>query len=161
MGVLTPEVRLYVAGIPRNERDELTPEAVVEAARDEASPLHGYFEWDDASAAHAHRLHQARVLIKGWRITVEHEERVISVPMYVESPDKPSGAQGYVTFDKLRREPDTAQRALQAEIDRAAGVLSRARTMAIALGMEDELEASLNGLSLFRERVQQLALPAA
>jgi hypothetical protein len=42
---------------------KLEPVAVVEAARDEASPLHEHFEWDDTAAAHQHRLLQARKLI--------------------------------------------------------------------------------------------------
>lgn len=61
-------------------RGLLLPEAVVEAARDEDSPLHSRFEWDDSKAAEAHRLWQARQLI---RVTVniiggaeEAEERV-------------------------------------------------------------------------------------
>lgn len=40
-----------------------TPEDVVSRAKDEKSPLHKYFEWDDSLAAHAHRLSQARNLV--------------------------------------------------------------------------------------------------
>ena len=35
---------------------KLKPEAVVEAAKDPASPLHARFEWDDGKAAQEHRL---------------------------------------------------------------------------------------------------------
>jgi hypothetical protein len=42
----------------------LQPEAVVERAEDDASPLHRHFEWDDAAAAHLHRLQTARMLIR-------------------------------------------------------------------------------------------------
>jgi len=42
----------------------LTPEAVVSAAKDEDSPLHSYFTWDDTEAAHRWRLEQARKLIR-------------------------------------------------------------------------------------------------
>lgn len=35
-------------------------EAIVSAAAPVSSPLHAEFDWDDTSAARAHRLHQAR-----------------------------------------------------------------------------------------------------
>lgn len=42
----------------------LKPAHVVQAAKNQRSPLHGYFNWDDASAAQAHRLEQARYLLR-------------------------------------------------------------------------------------------------
>lgn len=47
----------------------LQPEKVVEAAQSPASSLHPHFTWDDSAAACAHRLWQARQLI---RIVVRH-----------------------------------------------------------------------------------------
>lgn len=40
------------------------PSDVVEAARSPKSPMHAQFEWDDSKAAEAHRLEQARYLIR-------------------------------------------------------------------------------------------------
>jgi len=42
---------------------EITPEAVVDSARQHASPIHECFEWNDAIAAEEHRKQQARVMI--------------------------------------------------------------------------------------------------
>ena len=42
----------------------LKPEAVVTFAKNPETNLHRKFTWDDAAAAHAHRLWQARRLIK-------------------------------------------------------------------------------------------------
>ena len=42
----------------------LRPESVVEFARDEATALHGEFEWDDSEAARKFRIVQARQLIR-------------------------------------------------------------------------------------------------
>ncbi len=44
--------------------DRLTPEMVVDAARDENSPLHPAFEWDDGVAAEAYRASQAGYMIR-------------------------------------------------------------------------------------------------
>ncbi len=52
----------------RVEKGSLTPDHVVEAATAADSPLHNAFEWDDAVAAHQHRLTQARRLIVSIRI---------------------------------------------------------------------------------------------
>jgi hypothetical protein len=43
---------------------KVAPSQIVEAARDENSPLHQVFEWDDTIAAQEHRLLQARQLIR-------------------------------------------------------------------------------------------------
>lgn len=50
----------------------LTPEAVVEEAKNPESPLHHIFDWDDTVAAHKWRLQQARVLINEIEIVVEN-----------------------------------------------------------------------------------------
>lgn len=51
----------------------LTPEAVVDSARSEDSPLHVLFEWDDAKAADRYRVHQAGHVIRC--VTVEMEQQ--------------------------------------------------------------------------------------
>lgn len=49
-------------------KGELTPKAVVDAARATRHPLHRHFEWDDAIAAESFRLDQARNLIRIIRV---------------------------------------------------------------------------------------------
>ena len=52
----------------------LQVDAVLDEAKDESSPLHDHFEWDDSVAAEAHRRYQARVLIQRCKITVVESE---------------------------------------------------------------------------------------
>lgn len=52
----------------------LSPTHVVDAARDEGSPLHDEFEWDDTEAADAYRLAQAGALIRRVRFTVVRQD---------------------------------------------------------------------------------------
>lgn len=47
---------------------ELQPKHVVDAARSSNHPLHPHFEWDDAVAAEAFRLDQARNIIRIVRV---------------------------------------------------------------------------------------------
>jgi len=58
-------------------KGELTPKDILDDARHDNSPLHSFFEWDDGVAAEAHRLAQARGLIR-------------SVVAIYTSPDKPA-----------------------------------------------------------------------
>lgn len=46
------------------KKTALQPQDVVEAAKPKASPLHDYFEWDDAKAAVLHRNEQAKELMR-------------------------------------------------------------------------------------------------
>lgn len=48
----------------------LSAREVVEAARDNASPLHDEFEWDDDMAAEQYRLAQAGMLIRRVKLTI-------------------------------------------------------------------------------------------
>lgn len=83
----------------------LTAEAVVSAARDETSPLHSAFEWDDSQAAHQYRLHQARVLIVSFKVTISGlENHIVPVRLsLLQDRSEPGG--GYrMTEDVLKDE---------------------------------------------------------
>ena len=71
---------------------ELTPYTTVEYARPDDSPLHRYFEWDDAVAAEKHRLQQARTLIKRVYLAIpdrDDEENVLQVRYYQSLEQEP------------------------------------------------------------------------
>lgn len=44
--------------------EKISPGELLEKATDEESPLHDWFEWDDAVAAHEYRLQQASYVIR-------------------------------------------------------------------------------------------------
>lgn len=50
---------------------QVTPNDVVESARDPASPLHDHFEWDNGLAADQWRIAQARTLIASVRVKLQ------------------------------------------------------------------------------------------
>jgi len=87
-----------------DQKGELTPELVVQEAAQPDSPLRGYFDWDDSSAAHRFRLFQAAALIRRVKITVETSpERRIQVRAYTHVPQ----AQSYLpTPEALARHHD-------------------------------------------------------
>lgn len=62
---------------------QLTPETVVEKARDPKSHLHAHFEWDDAAAAENYRQEQAGQLIRS--LTVDITRSNIEEPKHIRA----------------------------------------------------------------------------
>lgn len=58
----------------RSEKGELTPQTVVDVARDPDSPLHSRFEWDDSVAGEAYRRQQAQELIRRAKVVYKEAE---------------------------------------------------------------------------------------
>ncbi len=89
----------------------LTVAAVVEAARDEDSPLHKHFDWDDNAAAEKYREWQARALIQKCKITIEHRPDTI-VRAYVSVPsDRKEG--GYRAVQDVLDDADLKESLLK------------------------------------------------
>lgn len=85
-----------LAKIEKSHNGLLEPDMVVTAARDEKSPLHAHFEWDDSIAAEAHRADQAREIIRAITIDISRsnvEPRPIRAFVNVEV----GGQQGYAS----------------------------------------------------------------
>lgn len=119
----------------------LTASAVVDAARDEESPLHARFEWNDGVAAERWRLEQARELIRGVRVNVTVNRIAVPVVCYVRDPQAAETAnQGYRSVTKLAPDSEDARDAVISEFARAASHLRRARDVATVLGFASEIE---------------------
>lgn len=65
----------------------LSPLGVLDDARDETSPLHAAFEWDDHAAAEKHRERQAEQLIEAIVVTGEPERQ--ATPAFVTVSEGP------------------------------------------------------------------------
>ena len=63
----------------------LTPQNIVDYSRPADSPLHEYFEWDDAAAAEKYRLQQARLLIHKVYVVAEDEKEPQAKVRYYHS----------------------------------------------------------------------------
>lgn len=69
---LTPEIQAEFQRIAAMDENKLIQaENVLKVAENTASPLHGFFEWDDDKAAYEWRLNQARYLIRSFQIEIE------------------------------------------------------------------------------------------
>lgn len=76
------------------QHGQVTPEIVVEQARDEDSALHRCFQWDDSIAANEYRKGQARQVIR-------------SIRVINESTGEQSPAFVHVTYDDEKRYVET------------------------------------------------------
>lgn len=89
------------------------PRAVLDEARDPASPLHDHIEWDDEKASDQFRLIQAGQLIRRWKgslVRVEEEDKRAAYKT-VRSAQSPSGqrAKGrdsYQTVEAIMADPE-------------------------------------------------------
>ncbi len=82
----------------------LTAESVVEAAKDEASPLHALFEWDDTEAARLFRVQQARQTIRAF---VRYEPRTgRKVRGLVSLPVDRANEGGYRPTEQVMQRPE-------------------------------------------------------
>jgi len=85
------------------QNGELTAERIVKAARSERSPLHASFQWDDALAAHEHRLALARSMARSIRVITPERPEPKRAYFHVHIHD---GIDAYVTEARVLSESD-------------------------------------------------------
>lgn len=95
---------------------QLTPNLVVDRARDRKNVLHPHFEWEDAVAAEAYRRDQAREIIRVIRI-VDDEDQVRPAFLSIRE----GGGTAYRTISDVMGSSDLQRRVMeQADRDLAA-----------------------------------------
>jgi hypothetical protein len=67
---VAPSAAAVIRDLYQATKGEGLAPAIVDAARDPASPLHRYFEWNDTTAAALHRVATAEQLIRRVRVTI-------------------------------------------------------------------------------------------
>ena len=90
------------------------PEDVVESARDESSPIHNKFEWDDTTAAQEYRIWQARQLIT-IKFTINGGETQEFFNVRVDINNVP--VQGYFTKEKVLSDKKMYAQVLKDAVD--------------------------------------------
>lgn len=147
------QIKLRLEELENNGR--LTPAAVVADAQLVDSPLHDQFEWDKDKAAYQHWLDQARNIITSVRIIHRTETSLIKTVYYVRDPSAEHSEQGYVSVPRLRTDADLARDVLVSEFSAVADRLRRARELAKALSLDDEVDKIMSGVVELRGRVME------
>lgn len=114
--------------IAKRDGGLLRPKAVVDEARDAASPLHPAFEWNDAIAGEKYRLEQAQRLIRSFKIVQNDGEKKFERPVFVGlSVDRisDSGDNPYRLTDDLQKYPDLLAIAERDALEQLRGMKER------------------------------------
>ncbi len=135
-------------------RGRLTPESVVEAARDSNSPLHEHFDWNDETAAHSHRMEQARRLIRSIKVLIVHDELRIVAPKYVRDVTLEPAEQGYRSLPAVARDPETQRPTLAYYFTQARTNMARAVNIAEALGFGDDCKGVMASIDKLLRRLE-------
>lgn len=114
--------------IAKRDGGLLRPQAVVDAARDEESPLHGAFEWDDGEAAQKYRLLQAQSLIRSFKVEIERNGQTHTVPVFVGVSTDRTGEKSdnpYRLLEQVAKRPDLMAVAVQDALDQLEAMRNR------------------------------------
>lgn len=143
------------AVLARLERKgQLTPDNVIEEAREADSPLHGEFTWDIKKAAMITWRNQARTLISQFSITITVHRKEYRIQEFVEAPGKAEREQGYVAFTRIKNKKDLAREFLDRELSVAATYVAKTRDYARVLGLEESVEKVVKQIDSLRTKAQ-------
>jgi flagellar basal body rod protein FlgC len=141
------ETKAILEEIAAKKNGVLLPEDLLDEAKDPAHPMHLRFEWDDAKAGHAHRLTQARGIIRSVKVITTTETRRIESVYYVPNSEKESAReQGYVAVTKVRTEREMAINTIKREFEQDEALLKRTRDLAIYIGLDVQAQLAYNML---------------
>lgn len=133
----------------------VTPDMVIEDAKNPESPLNDQFNWNVEEVAMSAWRHTARKLINSVKVVVEVEEIVFKGKgrrEFIADPGKDEDKQGYITRADLSTDRELALKAMRAEVERVEASLRRARNVAADLGLLDELEIANTAIIQLREK---------
>lgn len=81
-------------------------EDLLEEASDPSSPAHAAFNWNDAEAAHAHRLEQARYYWRSFEIVIEDRNEKVHAVRQFHVVTEDDGERKYRDIRRIRENED-------------------------------------------------------
>lgn len=139
--------------LAKRHNGNITPDIVVEDAKNTDSPLHGLFEWDVEKAAMQHWIETARWAIRQVRIVVNTDVREISTVAYVRNPSSERDQQGYrATLEVPERQRGAV---IAYELERIEGILKRTLDVAEVYGAQEEVKNAIRHVVNARKRVRR------
>lgn len=91
---------------------KIRPKNLIDDARDESSPLHEYFDWDDSQAGEKWRTWQARALLGYIKVVVKYDHTqkesraYFNVNVDTGEEDFNEEARAYVSIENVMSEPN-------------------------------------------------------
>jgi hypothetical protein len=146
---------LYANHIKETFGEAVTPELILDDARDEDSPYHGEFTWDDIKAAHAHRMQEARKLLGSIHVVVKTKKgnvqtrAFVNVAVAVDSDfegDDPKMQRVYLNINTVKKDADLMSQVIREEIVRLEGVKRRLSAYADLAGISGTISQVIGRL---------------
>jgi hypothetical protein len=132
----------------REESGGLTPEIIVDDARERTAPTHGLFEWNNERAASGYRLIQARHLVRSIAVVVsiekDGEQKEVVTRAFVSTGAQEERGYKPVTV-ALRNDDDRTHLLMQAARDLAA-FKKKYEVLTELSGLFDVIEETLSTL---------------
>lgn len=147
------DLRVALQKLSTKRGGKVTPDELVKEARNPKSVFHREFTWDNTKAGHLWRLQEARELIDSVTYYTEVTKYHAELKVYVRDPRCAPTEQGYVETAVLRDQKDYARQALIYECKQALALMRRVREVALALGLEDEVDGILGQLAALHKAV--------
>lgn len=140
----------------------ITPDMVIEDAKDPDSPLHEKFDWNLETAAMSAWRETARKIIRSVRVVVTVEDVKMqatsrSIPEFVRDPLANPRHQGFARIADIRTDEEKSISAMLYEIERIEAALNRAIGIAHGLGLIDECVGIRQALAVLKKRVIKAA----
>lgn len=117
----------------------VTPENIVDYARDEGTELHKCFQWDDAKAAENWRKQQARTIICNLKVVVETKREDKEIRFYYHD----NTAKEYIHTIHIVRNEDEYKRLLVQAKRELQAFKERYKTIAELSKLIEEIETVL------------------
>lgn len=151
--MISQKIKAAALAAVEKKHGKLTPRLFWKEARDKsgvAYSCHKLFDWNIKSAAERYWTDRASEIIASVRVTITTTTQKIRSVAYVHDP-RAKGA-GYISVATLRDDSIYAQEALDAEVTRVVSLLERARELAAAVGLVEELEMALRAAMKLHSR---------
>jgi len=139
----------------QKSRRELTPERLVEIARDENCPLHDYFIWDNREAAYQYRLWQARYLLCAIKIDSQPPVRML-LPVKIKTNG--NERQVFKHIKDINNDPELRRQIIQHALSEVIGWKERYKTyqeLNAIFGAIEETQKTLFEPKAIKEKAKQ------
>lgn len=125
-------------------KGELTPEIVVETARNKKSVLHKFFTWDDTKAARNFRLLEASMLIRSVRVRVSIDDESFRTRAFV-LPEKGRGS--YKPLEEVVRSEELSDALVQIARDELTAFRKKYSGLTKLSGLIQHIDKTLAEIS--------------
>jgi hypothetical protein len=152
--MLNKQQQEFISALADNN-GHIRPQDVIDAARPDDSPIHRMFPWDVGEAARRHWLDVACRLIRFVKLEIRVDRSIVAVPGYIIDPQRDTRVKRYLDIRLMREDAETARLALLEELERIAQAIRRAQKVAMALGLQDELNRLLQDVSSLQTKAER------